>query len=285
MLLVALLVALLGACAASHAPRIAIVSFHDGVDIHAKEREGLHRPNATAVRELHRVCEDNRRAYAKLYGYRYINPAKRARRWSKLLLNGKRFKLVLMLRALAHYDYVLWVDGDALFQTRQSVQEWIACMGTEHDMLVAVDTGGKYVFNSGVVLLRSTPRAERFLVDSVSELAKFPLRGGQDQFAMTNVMKRGYADMVKLYRPRYELQAFAKLREVRHESWIVHFTCCNMKCGGAPIDPAYCDARRYDFRARHPFRRTAEQIPFRPEAGTDGAARQGRESRRKWRWL
>jgi hypothetical protein len=231
--------------------RIAVVSYYDGDDIHEKENEGRRKGiRSLNVQQMNTICEQNHRAYTDMYNYKYVNPHKRAQRWSRLLLNGKRFKLVLILRALHKYDYVLWVDADVVFQTTQSVQEWILRMGLK-DMLVAADIGGDFVFNSGVVLLRSTPQTIAFITDVIQNLVKLPLRGLQDQKAMQNVALRKYKDMLYIVRPRNDLQAFAKIGEAHPRSWLVHFTCCNMKCGGKAIPSTYCDPMRYDFRYRN----------------------------------
>lgn len=228
-------------------PTIALVSYDDGNDIHEKEKEGRRDHNVSVTRELYRVCEENRRAYAAMYNYDYINP-RRARRWSRLLLNGKRFKLVLVTKALMRFDYVLWVDGDVLFHTPQSIQEWIRRMG-DKDMIVAADIGGRYILNSGVILLRSTPKTIAFMNEVISQVIKLPLRGLQDQQAIQTVlMNKKYRDMVEIVTPRSNMQAFAKLREVHDGSWMVHFTCCNMKCGGRAIPQRFCDPNLYDFR-------------------------------------
>lgn len=230
-----------------HNPRIALVSYYDGFDIHEKENEGRRDHNQTVVREMQKVCEANRRAYASMYNYMYVNPQKKASRWSKLLLNGKRFKLVMITKALSHFDYILWLDGDVLFHTTQSIQEWILRMG-DKEILVAEDIGGPYKFNSGVILLRSTPKTIKFMSEVVTEVIKLPLSGLQDQQAMQTVAFKKYRDILKIIKPRSALQAFAKLKEVKTHSWLVHFTCCNMKCGGKDIPSRFCDPNVYDFR-------------------------------------
>jgi hypothetical protein len=229
-------------------PNIALLSYHDGDDVHDREHEGRYdRRTSLAVGDMNRLCEETHRAYARLYGYTYVNPTQ-ARRWSKLLLNGKRFKLVLLSKALRKHDYVLWVDADVAFHTMQPIQEWIVKMGRK-DVLIAADIGGNFLFNTGLILLRATNRTRSFVTDVIGEMVKMPLKGLQDQKAMQTVAARGaYRDMMFIVRPRATFQAFAKLKEAHESSWTVHFTCCNMKCGGKRIPKEYCDPTAYDFR-------------------------------------
>lgn len=237
-------------CLLSSAPRpdIALLSYHDGDDVHAREHEGRYdRRTSLDVRDMNSICEENHRAYARLYGYTYVNPA-RARRWSRLLLNGKRFKLVLLSKALRKHEYVLWIDADVAFHTMQPVQEWIVKMGRK-DVMIASDIGGNFQFNTGLVLFRATNRTRSFVADVIEEMVKLPLKGLQDQKAMQIVAARdAYRDMMFIVRPRASFQAFAKLKEAHKSSWTVHFTCCNMKCGGKRVPKEYCDPTEYDFR-------------------------------------
>lgn len=225
---------------------VAIVSFYDDNDLHKKENEG-HFSTKYDVKKVNLACEQNHRAYAKYHHYDYINPRRRLRRWSKLVLNSKRVKLVVILEALATYPHVLWIDADVVFHSRVPVEEWIAKMGTK-DIMMAADIGGHYLFNTGVVLFKSTPTSIRFMTDVVDEVVKLPLQGLQDQEAMQRMVMRKYHNITRIFRPRSDLQAFAKLREVHNRSWLVHLTCCNMRCGGKPIPDKFCNPYTYDFR-------------------------------------
>ena len=231
--------------------KIALLSYHDGDDVHTREHEGRFNSHTSLdVHNISRICTENHRAYSRLYGYTYINPM-RARSWSRLLLNGKRFKLVLISKALRKFNYILWVDADVAFHTMQSVQEWIGKMMSK-DILVAADIGGSFKFNSGLMLFRATNKTRSFVADVIKEVVKLPLRGLQDQRAMQIVAERKqYKDVMLVLRPRAIFQAFAKLKEIQKNSWTVHYTCCNMKCGGSEIPRKYCDPTQHDFRSRH----------------------------------
>ena len=75
----------------------------------------------------------------------------------------------------------------------------------------------------------------------------------QDQEAFSQLYRDnrdGEHARIHIHRPRWQMQAFAKLNEVRNSSWIVHLTCCNLACGGGPRWPKrVCSHKRY--LARH----------------------------------
>ena len=93
--------------------------------------------------------------------------------WSHLVLHGARFKLVMLMHYLSSFDYLLWIDIDAVFYNFDvRIETWIDTMRTHHaSILLAEDIDG-FVFNSGAMLVRSDAWSRAFLERSVPLLAK-----------------------------------------------------------------------------------------------------------------
>ena len=235
------------------ASEIAVVSFHDGFDVHSIEKEGWYSKyenddhNATLRAQL---CRANHETYCNIHNYDYINPKRNTVKWywSRLLLNGKRFKMVLVLEALSKYKFVLWVDADTIFyRMNKKIEHWISVLDqSDKDIMFAEDIGFPYVFNSGVILMRSCKTSINFIRESIDSLRALPLTGLQDQRAMQNIYRNPiYRDRIHVVKPRRRFQAFAKLNEIRSNSWMIHFTCCNMKCGGKKVPSEVCKIETY----------------------------------------
>ena len=86
-------------------------------------------------------------------------------------------KTLMVIEELHSYEWVLWVDADALFvNMTERVEHWIQIANKNRaDILVAKDIDEEHPFNAGVMLVRNSAWAHRFFRDSVEQLVKRPV--------------------------------------------------------------------------------------------------------------
>jgi hypothetical protein len=105
----------------------------------------------------------NKRAYCARHGYTFIS------QWESLVQGNRTAhwnKVALILRHLAQYDWVVWMDADVLI-TNFAVKLEKFTQNTTNDLLVSrspISTDGRIVpaLNSGVLFVRNTPWAQSF---------------------------------------------------------------------------------------------------------------------------
>ncbi|KQW64372.1 galactosyl transferase GMA12/MNN10 family protein [Variovorax sp. Root411] len=125
------------------------------------------------VQTYARVSEHNVRRYCERHGYAYhvyraipaeIGPG----------INGSWVRSWLLQQHLANHDWVIWVDADVLFfnQTRP-----IDPLLQGRDLLLAKDVGA-WLFNSGVMGFRNTPRNLELLAQIWSRIGEVADKSG-----------------------------------------------------------------------------------------------------------
>ncbi|KAJ1451070.1 hypothetical protein M885DRAFT_29345 [Pelagophyceae sp. CCMP2097] len=108
----------------------------------------------------------NKRAYAEAHGYALVvadvePDARRPAPWHKLLAARD---------ALQSYDWVMYVDGDALFANGDARVECAHLLDDAYDVVLAEDWGG---YNTGVFLIRNSSFS-RWLLDAMWRTAVEP---------------------------------------------------------------------------------------------------------------
>ena len=189
------------------------------------------------------VSDCNHQRYADHHGYAYVRPRYNSPKWhgARLMLHGTRYKLWSILEELPSYDWVLWIDADALFlRMDESIRQWVRYAENQGaHMLVARDKPG-YPFNAGVMLIKNSTWSQRFFERSVDTVIRRPVTSStQDQPAYFEFMRRNKEEEqthIAIYADRPRLQAFVKLHEVTNLSWIVHLSCCT-DCDTLRFDP------------------------------------------------
>lgn len=125
--------------------------------------------------------QQTKRDYCSLHGYDYIDDESvydksRPIAWSKLLLIKKY---------LPKYDYVVWIDADAIIMDlTQKLEDKIYLMD-DKDLMVISDF---YQINSGVIFVKNTPKALEF-IDTWYNKEEYINVGDWDQAALINMYK------------------------------------------------------------------------------------------------
>ena len=198
--------------------------------------------HCTADRTSCSIARCNHERYASTFGYTYVAPRWDSDDWhaAHMLLHGTRFKTFSVLRNLKSYDFVLWIDSDALFLRFDiPIEHWISKQG-DADIFVAADIPG-FPFPAGVMLIRNSRWSSDFFARAGRGIVQRPVRqASQDQPIFFDMLARdefNESRRIKIFERRERFQAFEKLDEVTTFSWTVHMTCCSV-----------CDQSAYDAR-------------------------------------
>jgi len=137
-----------------------------------------------------RVSEHNVRRYCQRHGYAYhvyreipggIGPG----------INGSWVRSWLLQQHLADHDWVIWIDADILFCNQQRPIEPLLA---GRDLLLAKDVGA-WLFNSGVMGFRNTPRNLELLARIWARIGEVADKSGVyssmgDQYYTNEVLKQ-----------------------------------------------------------------------------------------------
>ena len=163
-----------------------------------------------AVRER---FERNRIEYCQRHGYAHVaacenlEPARHPV-WSKMKL---------LLRHLPEFDWMLWLDADALIVNRDITLE--SFVDSSADLIVTADHNG---LNAGVFLLRNSPAAARFL-ELAWDRADCIDHPWREQEAMCRVL-RDHPELIRVkFVERTSLNSYFGLDRPGPETLIVHF--------------------------------------------------------------
>jgi lipopolysaccharide biosynthesis glycosyltransferase len=152
-----------------------------------------------------------------------------AARGYDLHVHGAHSKIKLLQRYLPEYDYVAWVDADALFTNFSLGFEDVFASKPYEDFFVARDGNG---LNAGVMLFKQTARASA-LLDMVWQFEGDHNHMWQEQHALQQTLKRFslFADMA-VYVPQRVFNAYPGEQSDAATRWqrgdmLVHFANCD----------------------------------------------------------
>lgn len=180
-----------------------------------------------------KVSRCNHQRYASKYNYTYLNPTPESDEFhlSKFLLHGTRYKTYSVIRYMSSFDWILWIDSDALFFNFDiPIEYWIAKLTRKKsDIFVAKDLPG-YPFNAGVMLIKSTQWSKVFFKRAIDHIVNRSTQdSSQDQPVFFNFLRKnkyGEQNNIFILNQRNAFQAMIKMKELTKQSWIVHLTCC-----------------------------------------------------------
>ena len=129
------------------------------------------------------------------------------------------------------YDYVLWIDVDAVFYNRdETIETWIdianqkaallsvnATKEYQHHILVAKDKI-RHPFNAGVMLIRSSKWSKIFYFSAfkiISTSNRFRVYEQPVLYCLWDVIEDCHQHLL-VYENRKRMQAFTKMDEVVH---------------------------------------------------------------------
>ena len=125
------------------------------------------------VQTYARVSEHNVRRYCDVHGYAYhVYPE--VPHEIERGINGSWVRSWLLQQHLPDHDWVIWVDADVLFFNQSRPIEPLL---QGRDLLLAKDVGA-WLFNSGVMGFRSTPRNLELLAQIWSRIGEVADKSG-----------------------------------------------------------------------------------------------------------
>lgn len=190
------------------------------------------------------ISRCNHQRYANKFNYTYINPNVDSDEYhlSTFLLHGTRYKTYSIIKHMKQFEWILWIDSDALFMNFEiTIEDWIQkAQKKDANIVVARDIPG-FPFNAGVMLIKSDTWSKQFFRRAVPEIIKRQIKDPkQDQPVFFNFLEKNQYDeknKILILKQRNRFQAFIKMRELSAASWIVHLTCCKGQ---------QCNLRLYD---------------------------------------
>ena len=148
----------------------------------------------------------NKQAYCKKHNYTFINYKERLSKrhcpWDKIQC---------LLKTIHWFDYIVWIDADAVFQNHSITFESIIHEHPEKDVLICKDpcflAGEHCYINTGVIIMKNTFTSIQLLNDTwysrneyVDTLDKYSYDGyPHEQGAMAKMLKTKYSDCFYLY--------------------------------------------------------------------------------------
>ncbi len=150
----------------------------------------------------------NKQAYCKKHNYTFINYKERLSKrhcpWDKIQC---------LLKTIHWFDYIVWIDADAVFQNHSITFESIIQKHPEKDVLICKDpcfwAGEHCMINTGVIIMKNTLTSIQLLNDiwyscddyNVEELDKYSYAGyPHEQGAMVKMLKtKKYSTCYHLY--------------------------------------------------------------------------------------
>ena len=171
----------------------------------------------------------NKQAYCKKHNYTFINYKERLSKrhcpWDKIQC---------LLKTIHWFDYIVWIDADAVFQNHSITFESIIQEYPDKDLLICKDpcfwAGDHCMINTGVIIMKNTFTSIQLLNDTwyscndynVEKLDKYSYAGyPHEQGAMVNMLK------TERYKNCYYLYEQSKFNThpnfLEKDTFIVHF--------------------------------------------------------------
>ena len=171
----------------------------------------------------------NKQAYCKKHNYTFINYKERLSKrhcpWDKIQC---------LLKTIQWFDYIVWIDADAVFQNHSITFESIIQEHPEKDVLICKDpcfwAGEHCMINTGIIIMKNTLTSIKLLNDiwyscedyNVETLDKYSYAGyPHEQGAMVKMLKtEKYSNCYHLY----EQTAFnTHPNSSDKDTFIIHF--------------------------------------------------------------
>ena len=136
------------------------------------------------MRDMLDLSQANQKQYASIHGYNYI--------WyDDSLINTKWVtwnKLCVLQRHLQDYEWVMWIDSDAVFTNIDTTIESILEHAGESSLLVCDDIGG-WRLNSGVMFWKNTEWSLTALSE-LHDMEKIPHSSGAEQQQLIKLLEK-----------------------------------------------------------------------------------------------
>lgn len=161
--------------------------------------------------------QQTKMTYCMRHGYDYIDDESvydktRPIAWSKILLISKY---------LPKYDYVVWIDADAMIMDlSQKIEDKLQLMKGK-DMMVISDWK---MINTGVIFVKNTPQVKEFLAVWYAQ-TDFLNSHNWEQDALVNIHSTGYGNVHKVLHVnthRYEAQIQSYTFAYKKGHFILH---------------------------------------------------------------
>lgn len=198
-----------------------------------------------------RVSRCNHAQYAKAHGYMHIHQQDlTAIGWTTrvvLWLRGTEDKMWWINHALHsdRYDFVCWMDADALFvRWQEPLTRWMSLLDEQRADVLATSGVPGWPFRAGSILVRRSEWSKEFFQRTLAGNTEHPLWSkSQDRSILFDVLlKNALSPRQQIHLPegRPRFQAMAKLRTTINASFVVHLSCCQ-RCDLFEYD-AFCAA-------------------------------------------
>lgn len=176
------------------------------------------------------IVRCNHANYCAHHGYTYVNPTIGSAAYSQLnRQHGTHAKVDLILQTLqaGEFDWLLWLDIDAVFYRRGlSIEYWIEIAARRAAHIVAAADIRGFPFNGGAMLIKSSSWSQHFFTRANHTLRWMPhdslLQDQPGYYYMLNSDLFNESRRIYIVSPRARFQAFTKLNETKSAEWIVH---------------------------------------------------------------
>ncbi|GBB93376.1 hypothetical protein RclHR1_02160002 [Rhizophagus clarus] len=223
------------------------------LNIYSKGKKSKSRPNIAVVTssflykdncmvEVGPLSANNKREYAEMHGYAFISRsvefAQNAYRDRKLVWG----KVDAIEKLLPYYEWIIWLDMDAIFVNKSLTVEHLLEMFEERvggkeefekiNMIVARPVGDRMI-NAGVFLIRNSDWAKDFLRRGIQARYDLSYADSLEQAAMRDAIRHPFwrKNVLYLDNDDHSINTFPD-RYVRGD-YIVHYA----PVGGCPAAP------------------------------------------------
>lgn len=155
--------------------------------------------------------------YCKKYGYDFIEDESvldttRPIAWSKILLIKKYLHL---------YDYVVWIDADAMIMDlEQKIEDKLPLMGDKQIMVINLDG----IINTGVIFIKNDIKSALYM-DNIYTQTEFINHGNWEQTAFIHVYENNIENLrecVEIKGGEFEKHIQSDLRNYVPGNFILH---------------------------------------------------------------
>ncbi|KAL9542827.1 hypothetical protein MBANPS3_008414 [Mucor bainieri] len=226
----------------------------------------------------------NKRSYADKHGYAFVA---RSREFAQQALRPDQRRTVwgkidVIQKVLPKYDWVFWLDMDAVvMNSEQTVQDLLQRRLEIDDSthFVIVRPGTDKMINAGVFLIRNTAWSFKFLQEIQSQSEWYRQGPSYEQGAMWDVMRReGFIQHTKfLDRENHLFNTFPKFYQ--QDDFIVHFAPDKCPNSATLKGLAAADSIKKGHAKAHILFRSEPYDPYIPnnQRGADAAGGAGNQ--------